>query len=515
MAPPTGPPACFRVRTRPRAWRSAARREYNIGIVFSVPRVVKRFARPFADRGLQCWLVGGAVRDLLMRRPPGDFDIATDAHPEQVGGMFRHVIPTGLRHGTVTVLFAGRQLEVTTFRTESGYRDGRRPDSVAFAPTIEEDLSRRDFTINGIAMEVPGGRIVDPFGGRADLKRGLIRAIGDPAERFAEDGLRPLRACRIAAQLGFRVDAATGAAIPGSLDTVRRVAAERIGAEIDRIVLAPRPSVGLRLMEETGLLELLLPELHRCVGVEQRQPPGRAADEPEFDVFTHSLAACDASDSEPVLRWAGLLHDIGKATTMVRDADGTLTFHHHDRESARMTGEIFDRLRYPHARRDEVAHLVALHMFQYDEHWSDAAVRRFVARVGRDRLDDLLALRRADQMGRYGAAHHGRLTPRLVALASRVEAVMAQSEALTVRDLAVNGNDLMTELDLAPGPVLGVLLRELLEAVLDDPTQNQRDTLLAIAANFYRSRIRQDARPQPAAGPDPRSRPPGRPVSAE
>ena len=159
--------------------------------MFAVPPVVKRFARPFADRGLQCWLVGGAVRDLLMRRAPGDFDIATDAHPEQVRRMFRHVIPTGVRHGTVTVLFDGRQLEVTTFRTESGYHDGRRPDRVEFAPTIEQDLSRRDFTINGIAMEVPGGRIVDPFEGRADLKRGLIRAIGDPAERFAEDGLRP------------------------------------------------------------------------------------------------------------------------------------------------------------------------------------------------------------------------------------------------------------------------------------------------------------------------------------
>ena len=457
--------------------------------MFAVPRVVKRFARPFAEHGFQCWLVGGAVRDLLLRRPPGDFDIATDAQPGQVGRLFRNVIPTGVKHGTVTVLFERRQLEVTTFRTESGYRDGRRPDCVAFAPTIEHDLSRRDFTINGIAVQVPGGRLVDPFGGRADLKSRLVRAIGDPAERFAEDGLRPLRACRIAAQLGFRVDAATRDAIPGSLHTVRRVAAERIGAEIERMMLSPRPSVGLRLMEETGLLALLLPELQRCVGVEQRQPPGRLASEPEFDVFTHSLAACDASDPQPVLRWAGLLHDIGKATTLVRDADGTLTFHHHDRESARMTREIFDRLRYPHALRDDVAHLVALHMFQYDEHWSDAAVRRFVARVGRDRLDDLLALRRADQMGRYGAAHHGRLTPRLVALAARVDAVMAQSEVLTVRDLAVNGNDLMAELGLAPGPVLGVLLRELLEAVLDDPSLNQRAALLAIAANFYRSRL--------------------------
>ena len=453
----------------------------------SVPRIVKQFARPFAANGFQCWLVGGAVRDFLTRRPVGDYDIATDARPEQVRRMFQHVIPTGLRHGTVTVMFAGQRLEVTTFRTESDYRDGRRPERVAFARTIEEDLSRRDFTINGIAMEVPGGRIVDPHSGRADLEAGLIRAIGDPAERFAEDGLRPLRACRFAAQLGFQVDAATVAAIGGSLEVVRRVAAERVGAELERIMLAPRPSVGLLLMEQTGLLLLLLPELHRCVGVEQRRPPGLPAGAREFDVFTHSLAACDATAPELVLRWSGLLHDIGKATTIVRDDDGALTFHHHDRESALMAREIFDRLRYPHALREAVAHLVGLHMFQYDEHWSDAAVRRFIARVGRDQIEQLMALRHADQMGRYGKAYQG--SRRLTALASRIEEVTRRDQALTIRDLAVNGNDLMTALELTPGPVVGTLLRELLETVLDDPALNRRDALLGIAGNFYRSRL--------------------------
>ena len=454
---------------------------------------MKRFARPFAIHGYQCWLVGGAVRDLFMHRSGADYDVATDARPEQVRALYRQAIPTGLQHGTVTVPFAGHHIEVTTFRSESDYRDGRRPDRVSFATTIEEDLSRRDFTINGIAMEVPRGRIVDPFDGRGDLGRKLIRAIGEAAERFAEDGLRPLRACRFAAQLGFQVDGPTRDAIRGSLSTVGRVAAERLRAETEAMLLAPRPSAGLALMAETGLLEFLLPELQRCIGVEQRQPPGRPAGAPEFDVFTHSLATCDASNPELELRWAGLLHDIGKATTLVRAADGALSFHHHDRESARMAGEILDRLRSPHALRDSVAHLVAHHMFNFDEHWSDAAVRRFVARVGRDRIDKLLALRRADQLGRYGETHRSRPSPRLAALAARVTAVTQRQEAVTIRDLAVTGSDVMTELELTPGPVIGILLRQLLEAVLEDPALNERARLLTIADNFYRSRLMSSA----------------------
>ena len=468
----------------------------------SVPRVVKRFARPFAASGFQCWLVGGAVRDLFMRRSGGDYDVATDARPEQVRALYRRAIPTGVQHGTVTVPYAGHHIEVTTFRSESDYRDGRRPARVSFATSIEEDLSRRDFTINGIAMEVPGGRIVDPFGGRGDLERGLIRAIGDAAERFAEDGLRPLRACRFAAQLGFQVDAPTRNAIRPSLGTVQRVSAERIRGEIEAILLAPRPSAGLWLMLETGLLDILLPELRRCVGVEQRQPPGRPAGAPEFDVFTHSLAACDASEPELELRWAGLLHDVGKATTLVRAADGSLSFHHHDRESARMAHEILERLRAPHSLRDGVAHLVAHHMFNFDEQWSDAAVRRFVARVGRDRIDKLLALRRADQIGRYGEEHRARPSPRLMALAQRISAVMERREAVTVRDLAVNGSDLMAHLKLAPGPIIGILLRQLLEAVLEDPALNERDRLLTIAGNFHR-------RLADSSAAAPRQKPPG------
>ena len=449
-------------------------------MVPTIPRMLQRFARVLAAHGYQCWLVGGAVRDLLTRRKGGgDYDLATDARPEQVRALYRRAIPTGLRHGTVTVPWDGRQIEVTTFRSESSYSDGRRPDSVTFGGTIEEDLSRRDFTINAIAVDVTGGRLVDPYDGRGDLQRRLIRAIGVPAERFAEDGLRPLRLCRFAAQLGFAVDGATLDAIPGALDTVRLVAAERIRTELEGILLSPTPSTGLSLMEETGLMALLVPELHRCAGIEQRERHC-------FDVFTHSLATCDASAPDLELRLAGLLHDIGKATTATGAADGALSFHNHERVSARLTLQMLDRLRFPHAVRDRVAHLVAQHMFNYDESWSDAAVRRFVARVGQDNVDRVLSLRRADQIGH---CRERRISTNLIAFEKRISAVLARQPAFTLRHLAVRGDDLMAELELAPGPSVGALLNQLLEAVLDDPELNRRDTLLAIARNFYRSRL--------------------------
>ncbi len=448
-------------------------------MAMTAPRVMQRFARVLAEHDRQCWLVGGAVRDLLMRRNGGDYDVATDARPEQVRAWYRRTIPTGLRHGTVTVVWDGHRIEVTTFRSESSYGDGRHPDQVTFGGTIEQDLGRRDFTINAIALDLLSGRLVDPYDGRGDLARELIRAIGAPAERFAEDGLRPLRLCRFAAQLGFGVHGATLDAIPGALDTVRRVSAERIRVELEAILLAPVPSTGLSLMEETGLMELVLPELHRCVGVEQ---PERHC----FDVFTHALATCDASAPDLELRLAGLLHDVGKPASAARAADGSLSFHRHERVSTRLTRQILDRLRFPHALRDRVSHLVAHHMFNYDASWSDAAVRRFVARVGRNEVDRLLSLRRADQIGR---CRERAISTNLIEFEQRIGAVLARQPAFTVRDLAVGGRDLMDELQLAPGPIVGILLRQLLETVLDDPGLNRRDSLLTIARNFHRARL--------------------------
>jgi tRNA nucleotidyltransferase/poly(A) polymerase len=235
----------------------------------NIDPILKEAAKIFANSGKEVYLVGGAVRDLLRGGRAKDWDLATGALPEEVIAMFRRVVPTGIKHGTVTVHYRGREFEVTTFRAESSYSDGRRPDKVEFGVSVEEDLSRRDFTMNAMAYKLPSGPLTDPFGGKEDIKAGLIRCVGKAEERFAEDGLRPMRALRFASQLGFKVDGAALAAIPGALSLTAGVSPERLRDEIDKIVASPLPSAAFRLMEETGLLSLLLPELAECRGIEQ------------------------------------------------------------------------------------------------------------------------------------------------------------------------------------------------------------------------------------------------------
>ncbi len=447
-----------------------------------VPRVIRDFAAVFRVAGFQCHLVGGAVRDILLGRPHADYDIATDAVPEQVVPLFRRVIPTGIKHGTVTVHFKGTTFEVTTFRTEAAYGDGRRPDAVTFSPSITDDLARRDFTINAIAYDLLSDKVADPHEGRRDLRSRIIRAIGDPAERFREDGLRPLRACRFAAQLGFTVDEATRNAIPASLDVLAKVSAERVRDEILKVLETPVPSVGFSLMRETGILRVVLPELLEGEGVVQGNFHCH-------DVFWHSLYACDAAPREsPALRLAALLHDVGKPRTRGAGPDGRPTFHGHEMVSADMTRAILERLKLPNATIKEVSHLVAHHMFNYQAHWSDAAVRRLIARVGEGSIGDIIALRRADQIGMcpQNAAH---FPQGLSEFAARVAEVMESGRAFTLSKLAIDGNDIMTELGLAPGPRVGIILDELLQSVLEDPRLNERDKLLEIARKLSAERL--------------------------
>ncbi len=440
--------------------------------------LLKEIASIFASGGKKAYLVGGAVRDTLRGEAPEDWDLATDATPEEVMRLFRRVIPTGIKHGTVTIHYKGRPIETTTFRTESGYSDGRRPDAVSFAATIEEDLSRRDFTMNAIAVELPGGKIVDPFGGERDIRARLIRCVGDPAERFGEDGLRPLRATRFMAQLNFRLDPATLRAIPLALSKTAMVAVERIRDELDKTLAAAQPSLSFRVMEETGLLTLILPELAACRGVEQKGFH-------RFDVLDHLLLSCDGAPRErPIVRLAALFHDIGKPLVRAMGPDGVWTFYRHEEESARLARDLLTRLRYPTATIDAVVHLIAVHMFHYEETWTDAAVRRFVARVGIDHLADAYALRRADTYGTTGALP----PPEAGApLADRVDRVLAAGKALSIRDLAVSGEDLAA-IGIPRGPRMGILLKELLETVLDDPEMNQKDRLLTVVRRLEERR---------------------------
>ena len=439
--------------------------------------ILKEIASIFNNSGKQVYLVGGAVRDILRGRKIHDWDIATDALPEEVTAIVKRaggkVVPTGIKHGTVTVFYKRHSVEVTTFRTESTYSDGRRPDQVCYAATIKEDLSRRDFTMNAIALRLPKGEVVDPFGGAKDIRAGIIRCVGNAAERFSEDGLRPMRAVRFAAQLGFEMEKNTLDAIPGVLPVAAKVSWERVRDEFDKIITSALPSRAFLLMEKTGLLELFLGELAVCRGIDQKGFH-------KFDVLDHSLLACDyaaRSGYSYELRLAALLHDIGKPQARQMGEAGVWTFYRHEEISRTMCRKMLGRLRCSNAVIDRVSHLVKEHMFNYTEDWSDSAVRRFIARVGEENLEDLYRLRRSDTYAFSGEESEPRS---LTLLAARVREALAYSRTFTIKDLAVSGKDLMG-IGIESGKKMGIILRELLETVLDDPNQNTQEKLLEIA----------------------------------
>jgi tRNA nucleotidyltransferase (CCA-adding enzyme) len=423
--------------------------------------------RELKSRGHQAYVVGGSVRDALLGKTPHEWDLTTSAKPAEVKKLFKKVVPTGLKYGTVTVLLDDGQYEVTTFRSDEKYVDGRHPDNVKFTSDIHLDLARRDFTINALAYDPETDTLIDDFGGRKDLVGKLIRTVGEPLDRFAEDGLRPLRACRFAATLGFRIEARTLAGIGGALRVAKKVSLERVHDELVKMLAAEKPSVGLDYMQQTGLLPLFLPELSNCVGVEQ--PP----EYHQHDVYWHSLYACDAAPrGKLTVRLAALLHDIGKPS-----CKAGMTFYDHDQASARLTEKLLRRLKFSNADIEQTVNLIANHMFDYKSGWSDAAVRRFIRRVGgAANVSDLFALRRADT----AAMRQTLGTAYLAELQQRIDRIVAEENALRVGDLKVDGKDVMKTLKIKPGPQVGQVLRALLEQVLDDPKLNEKTTLLKL-----------------------------------
>jgi len=436
-----------------------------------LPPAVASVLHALHEGGDEAVLVGGCVRDLVHGERPADWDVATSAPPETVAGRFPGATWEN-SFGTVTVRDpgGGRGIEVTTYRVEAGYRDQRRPDEVRWGRSLADDLARRDFTINAMAW-LPdeaadgGGRLVDPFGGAGDLEAGLLRAVGDPDARFGEDALRLLRAVRLATRFGLRLDPPTEAAIRTHAPEAAGLSGERVRDELLRILTgASPPSGAFELMERLRLLASLLPELAALRGVPQAKPL-------VGDALDHSLRTADALPAtDPMLRLAGLLHDVGKATTL---ADGH--FLHHDRDGALVAEQILLRLRAPRAEVTRVVRLVRHHMFAYTHEWTDAAVRRFVRRVGVDLLSDLFALRAADDVASGVEEPPGGWRE----LRERVAAVAG--DPLEAKHLAISGDDLVAELGIAPGPPIGRLLAALLEAVLEDPGLNSRDRLLELA----------------------------------
>lgn len=449
-----------------------ATRPLTLAPAASVSDVLARLAAA----GHEAAVVGGSLRDVLLGREPADWDVATSAPPEAVHALFPGSSWEN-RFGTVTVR-GEPEVQVTTYRSESGYSDRRRPDAVRWGSSLAEDLERRDFTINalawtpddsgaGIATAPRGGRLIDPWDGEADLRAGVLRAVGDPDRRFEEDALRLLRAVRFATRLGLRLDPATELAIRQHAPNAARLSGERVRDELLAWLRAadPPPSRYLALAESLGLLAPILPELAALRGVPQDKALAG-------DALDHSLRTVDALPAtDPILRLAGLLHDVGKATTL-RDGH----FYGHEVVGAELAAAAVERLRLPHDQGSRITRVIRQHMFAYDPSWTDAAVRRFVKRVTRPLVDDLFALRRAD------TAASGAREPNsggLDELARRI--ALQESAPLDERALALDGDDLMAALGLAPGPAIGSLLASLLERVLDDPTLNERETLLRIA----------------------------------
>jgi tRNA nucleotidyltransferase (CCA-adding enzyme) len=444
-------------------------------LLSKIPADVLGICARLRERGKRGWIVGGCVRDLLDGREPKDWDVATDALPKEVKAAFPKVIATGIAHGTVTVLVNRVPYEVTTLRGEGAYSDGRRPDSVEFVEDIVADLARRDFTMNAIAIDPIDGHVIDPFGGRDDLVRRVVRAVGDPRERFAEDGLRVLRAARFSATLEATIDEATRRAMgeTRSHDTFRKVSAERVRDEWMKSMRARRPSVAFEAMRETGLLGITAPELLESVGCEQNKYHA-------FDVWGHAMACLDACEPDPVLRVAALLHDVGKPRSRAfSDKTQDYTFYDHERIGAEIAQPMLTRLRFSNEERARIVGLVRHHLVCYSDGWSDAAVRRWLRRVGPELAPMLYQLAKADARGKGKPADDE--IALLERLEARVASLVAKGAALSTRDLAVRGNDLMAELGVPQGPALGKVLERLLEIVTDAPEKNERAALLAEA----------------------------------
>lgn len=501
-----------------------------------IPQYVINIAEELQTNNFKAYLVGGSIRDILLNKVPKDFDIATDAYPDEITNIFKKSIPTGAKFGTITVVGQDEKgerfdVEVTTFRSEADYVGGRWPSKVEFAKSIKDDLSRRDFTVNAIALDLQNFDesnisiqqiLVDPFDGITDLRSKVIKAVRDPVERFTEDGLRAVRGCRLVSQLDstitegeFVIEDNTLKGMKATTHITKRVSIERFKDEFEKILYrSPKPSKGLRLLKEVGILELFIPELLEGINVTQ----------PEFhtdDVFDHSLLTCDVAEDS--IKLAALFHDIGKPRTMTQDEKG-IHFYGHDMVGAEMTRDILKRLKFPKATIDRAVNLVRWHMFYYPsadwrkenmieqltpgvvspsseddnllteapiqkvdqkcgEHgWSDAAVRRLIKNVGgEDAIDDLMKLRIADAT----ANPKSDFNPiEIEALSERIADVRAKDMALKVSDLDITGKELMKELGIEPGKLIGNILAYLLDVVIEEPIKNKKEELLVLAKEY-------------------------------
>ncbi len=461
-----------------------------------VPEEIKKIYEQFRGAGFRLYLVGGSVRNILIYKENAlqnikDWDMTTDATPEQMLELFPNAFYDNA-FGTVGIPVKSLLetehpgvVEITTFRTERGYSDRRHPSEVTWGKTIEEDLARRDFTMNAIAMEFSGDtaeidteQLIDLYNGAEDIQAKIIRTVGDPMERFKEDALRLMRAIRFASQLGFQIEATTLKAITEDAPLLASIARERVRDELMKVLASEYPYEGIMLLRNTGLLEQILPELLEGIGVSQARPGRHHKD----DVFTHNvLSLKHCSSTDPIVRFATLIHDIGKPRVASADEDGFVIFHNHEIVGAKIAYEICDRLRFSKKNKEKVVKLIRWHMFTVDEHITDSAIRRFIRRIGNENVKDMMDLRVGDRLG--GGTQTAE-SWRLKLFKKRVEEQLAPAP-FSINDMAIDGNDIMKELDIKPGRHIGELLQKLFEEVDEDLNNNTREYLLKRVKEIY------------------------------
>lgn len=420
----------------------------------------------FRKKGYQIYLVGGAVRNLLLDRAIDNWDFTTNATPEEIQKLFPKTFYNNT-YGTVSVPTEDTVYEITPFRREGEYLDARHPSKVEWAKTVEEDLSRRDFTINAMAYD--GKNLVDPYNGQKHLKEKLIVAVGDPDIRFAEDGLRLMRAVRFASQFGFLIDESTRASMQKNAHLIEKISWERIRDEFLKIMGSDHPAEGVLFLHNTGILKYILPEVEICFTVPQKSPKRHHV----YDVGTHLVMALkNCPSKDPITRFATVIHDIGKAGTFRKDETGLITFYNHEVVGTKQATEIAKRFRLSNEQKEKLIRLVQYHQFTVSEVITDKAVRRFIREVGKEYLQDMLDLRTADRIG-SGAAP---TSWRYELFKKRV--VEVQKEPFKVTDLKINGHDVMQMLNIKPGKEIGDILDSLFEKVVEGKLKNEREALL-------------------------------------
>lgn len=433
-----------------------------------IPVKANKIITRLTEAGYEAYVVGGCVRDAILGRPAADWDITTNARPEQVKALFSRTIDTGIRHGTVTVLQGKEGFEVTTYRIDGEYQDGRHPSEVIFTPSLLEDLKRRDFTINAMAYNEAEG-LIDAFDGMKDLKNRRIRCVGEPKERFTEDALRILRAVRFSAQLNFEIEKNTRAAIAEFAHSLTRISAERIQTELVKLLTSDHPEI-FRTLYDTGITAVILPEFDACMKTPQNHPHHCCS------VGEHLLLALQSIEADKVLRLAALLHDIGKPAAHTRDADGIDHFHGHGDAGKELAGSILRRLKFDNDTVYRVKHLVQVHDYLQIP-LTPKGVRRAVFKIGKEHFPDYLKLRRADILAQNPSMQKEKLEA-LTKLEVLYQQILEEQNCLSLKDLAVSGTDLI-EAGLKPGPQIGEVLKKLLEQVIENPEYNTKEYLLS------------------------------------